>query len=105
MGGAAFPVHAKLASPKDAAIDTLIINGAECEPYLTCDHRVMLEYPDDVMRGTQLAMRASGALRAVIGVRGQQARCGAGIARACAADGSITVEAVETKYPRAPRKP
>ena len=100
MGGAAFPVHAKLASPKDAAIDTLIINGAECEPYLTCDHRVMLEYPDDVMRGTQLAMRASGALRAVIGVEDNKLDAVRVLREHAPADGSITVEAVETKYPQ-----
>ena len=47
MGGATFPTHVKLMPPKDAVIDTLILNGAECEPYLTADHRLMLEQPPD----------------------------------------------------------
>lgn len=54
MGGAAFPTHVKLSPPEDKNIDTLIINGAECEPYLTADYRLMLEEPEAVVNGTQL---------------------------------------------------
>ncbi|ADD68679.1 electron transport complex, RnfABCDGE type, C subunit [Denitrovibrio acetiphilus DSM 12809] len=52
MGGATFPSHVKLSPPKD--VDTLLINGAECEPYLTCDHRIMLERTEDVIKGASL---------------------------------------------------
>jgi len=100
MGGAAFPAHAKLTPPKDATIDTLIINGAECEPYLTCDHRVMLEYPDDIMRGIQLAMRACGAPRAVVGIEDNKPDAVAMLRKHVPADGSISVEPVVTKYPQ-----
>src|SRR5690554_3039419 len=58
MGGASFPAHVKFAPPKDKPIDTLIINGAECEPYLTADHRVMLEFTDLVITGTKAIKKA-----------------------------------------------
>ena len=54
MGGATFPAHVKLTPPKDKTIDTLILNGCECEPYITSDHRVMLEYGDKVLAGLNL---------------------------------------------------
>ena len=57
LGGAGFPTHVKLTPPKDKPIDTVIINGAECEPYLTSDHRMMLEQPEDVVYGTKLIMQ------------------------------------------------
>lgn len=68
LGGAAFPTHVKLMPPKGKTIDTLIINGAECEPYLTCDHMLMLFSPIDVIRGAALAMKAVGAKQCYIGI-------------------------------------
>jgi electron transport complex protein RnfC len=58
LGGAGFPTHVKLSPPKDKPIDTLIINGSECEPYLTADHRLMLERTDEIIEGTLLLMKA-----------------------------------------------
>ena len=49
MGGATFPTHVKLSPPQDNNIDVVILNGAECEPYLTADHRLMVEHPEDVV--------------------------------------------------------
>jgi len=57
MGGAAFPTHIKISPPPDKKIDTLIINGAECEPYLTADHRLMLERPRSILLGTRILMQ------------------------------------------------
>lgn len=57
LGGAAFPAHVKLTPPEGKNIDTLIINGAECEPYLTCDHRVMLENTSKIIKGIRLLMK------------------------------------------------
>jgi len=57
MGGAAFPTSVKLSPPPDKKVDVLIINGCECEPYLTCDHRIMLEQPKELLEGTKLLMR------------------------------------------------
>ena len=61
LGGAGFPTHAKLKIPDGKHVDTLVINGVECEPYLTTDHRVMLEHAADVVAGIPYLMRATGA--------------------------------------------
>ena len=66
MGGAAFPTAVKLSPPPDKQIDALIINGCECEPYLTCDHRIMLEKPEELLQGTNLLMKALGVDKAYI---------------------------------------
>ncbi len=68
LGGAAFPTAIKLAPPKDKPVDTLIINGCECEPVLTSDYRLMLEHPDDILKGAELARIASGAKRIIVGI-------------------------------------
>lgn len=68
MGGACFPTHVKLCPPKDCTIDTLIINAVECEPYLTADHRLMLEHPDEIIVGIKLILRILGIDHAVIGI-------------------------------------
>jgi electron transport complex protein RnfC len=68
MGGAGFPAHVKLSPPEGKTIDTLILNGAECEPYLTADHRLMLEQAEDVVLGTAILARALGLESAVIGI-------------------------------------
>ena len=68
MGGACFPTHVKLSPPKDCTIDTLIVNAVECEPYLTADHRLMLEHPDEIIVGIKLILKVLGIDRAVIGV-------------------------------------
>ncbi|NQT30133.1 MAG: electron transport complex subunit RsxC [Candidatus Saganbacteria bacterium] len=68
LGGAAFPTAVKLSPPKDKKIDTIIINGCECEPYITADHRIMLESGKDIILGAKLAAKAVGATRIIIGV-------------------------------------
>lgn len=66
MGGATFPTHVKLSPPKD--VDALLINGAECEPYLTCDHRMMLERTEEIVRGAALIREKLGLKILVIGI-------------------------------------
>lgn len=68
MGGAAFPTAVKLAPPKDKPIDTVIINGCECEPVLSSDYRVMLESAEDVLKGAELIRMAAGAGKLYIGI-------------------------------------
>ena len=68
MGGACFPTHVKLSPPKDCTIDTLIINAVECEPYLTADHRLILEHPDEIIVGVKIILKVLGIDRAVIGI-------------------------------------
>lgn len=104
LGGAAFPSHAKLTVPKDRTIDTLVVNGCECEPYLTCDHRIMVECADDLMRGIRYALRALGAQRAVVGIEDNKPDAIAAVRAALPADGTISVAAVETKYPQGAEK-
>ncbi len=68
MGGAAFPSHVKYMFPEGKKADTLVINGVECEPYLTSDHRVMLERPDEIMVGVSIMMKAGKVDKALIGI-------------------------------------
>ena len=68
LGGAAFPTAVKLSPPKDKPIDTIILNGCECEPMLTSDFRLMLEAPDDILKGGELARIATGAERIIVGI-------------------------------------
>lgn len=68
MGGATFPTHVKVKPPDDKKIDTVILNGAECEPYLTADHRLMLEEPERILKGMQLIMRILDAESGLIGI-------------------------------------
>ena len=68
MGGAAFPAHVKYSIPDGQQIDELLVNGAECEPYLTNDHRLMMERPQALLRGVEILMTQLGAKRTTIGV-------------------------------------
>jgi electron transport complex protein RnfC len=68
LGGATFPTHVKLVPPKGMKAEILLINGIECEPYLTSDHRLMLEKADEILVGTQLLMKAMNVERAAIGI-------------------------------------
>ncbi|WP_456446325.1 electron transport complex subunit RsxC [Thiolapillus sp.] len=104
LGGAAFPSHIKLRIPDDKEVDTLIINGCECEPYLTCDHRIMLEYPDDLITGIRLAMRASGTSKAVIGIEDNKMDAVRLLQEKLAGTDNIRAQAVETKYPQGSEK-
>jgi electron transport complex protein RnfC len=100
LGGAAFPTHAKLAAPKEWPIEHLLVNGCECEPFLTADHRMMVEWPQHLVTGIQFAMKACGAKRALIGVEDNKPDAIAAIEKVLPGDGSITVHAVKTKYPQ-----
>jgi len=106
LGGAAFPMHVKYASPPDddTLPDTLVVNGAECEPWLTADHRVMLEQPEDLLRGIRYALKASGAQRAVIGIEDNKRDAAEVLRRHLKPDDPIRVELVETKYPQGAEK-
>lgn len=100
LGGAAFPTHAKLAAPKDHPIEHLLVNGCECEPFLTADHRMMVEWPQHLITGIRFALKATGARKALIGVEDNKPDAIAAIAKVLPADGSITVHPVRTKYPQ-----
>ena len=104
LGGAAFPSHVKLLPPEGKIIETLIINGCECEPYLTCDHRVMLEQTDRLIAGIRAIMRATGARQAIIGVEDNKLDAVKAIREKLPEGEAISCEAVETKYPQGAEK-
>jgi electron transport complex protein RnfC len=99
LGGAAFPTHVKLVRNENKPIDTLLMNGCECEPYLTADYRLMLEAPQPIVAGTLLAQRACGADRAVICIEDNKPRAIAAL-REAAEGTSVEVQVLQTKYPQ-----
>jgi electron transport complex protein RnfC len=104
LGGAAFPTHVKLVPPADARIETLLVNGAECEPYLTSDHRVMVEYPARVLFGVRVMMHALGVPRTVIGVERNKPDAIEALRAAIPGDLDISVLPLTVKYPQGAEK-
>ena len=100
MGGAGFPTAVKLNA--DGRADVLVVNGAECEPYITCDERIMLEYPDELLAGIRLCMLACGAKEAVIGIEKNKPEAIA-LLRQKAGEG-VCVRALPTRYPQGAEK-
>lgn len=98
MGGAAFPTHVKLSPPEDKEVDTLIINGAECEPYLTADYRLMMEKPEEIVKGTRVIARALGVEKVLFGIEDNKAAAAKEVQRAAGED--IEVVTLPTKYPQ-----
>ncbi|MCD6527269.1 MAG: electron transport complex subunit RsxC [Desulfuromonas sp.] len=103
MGGATFPTHVKLSPPEDKLIDTLMINGVECEPYLTADHRLMLEQSDKIMDGIDILRRVLGVKHTIVGIESNKPDAIACMAKAGANHG-IQVQALEVKYPQGAEK-
>ena len=103
MGGAGFPTHVKLSPPPEKTIDTIILNGAECEPYLTCDHRLMLEEPKMIIKGLQILMHALGVKNGVIGIESNKPDAIAKMSEA-AQNTEIRVVGLKTKYPQGAEK-
>ena len=104
LGGAAFPTHVKLKIPDDKWVDTLIINGAECEPYLTTDHRVMLEQQQDLFTGIRYILKATGAKRAIIGVENNKIDAAESLRANLPVGEPLSVEVVPAKYPQGAEK-
>lgn len=104
LGGAAFPSHVKLSVPDDKPAHTLVVNGCECEPYLSCDHRMMVEHPEELLRGVRYALHATGAERAIIGIEDNKPDAVTILQDLARHQPDIEVEAVETKYPQGSEK-
>ncbi len=104
LGGAAFPTHVKLAPPKDKKIETLIINGCECEPYLTTDHRTMVEYPERVQLGIRIMMRCLGVDRTMIGIEKNKPDAIEALQATLPRDLDVTVHPLKVKYPQGAEK-
>ena len=104
MGGAAFPTHVKLRPPKDARIDTLILNGAECEPYLTADHRLMLEHAREIVLGMQILMRALKVERGFVGIEDNKPDAIEAMQAAVKGVSGVEVVPCKTRYPQGAEK-
>ncbi|MFW6159158.1 MAG: electron transport complex subunit RsxC [Planctomycetota bacterium] len=100
MGGATFPTHVKLSPMEGKPIGDLVINGAECEPYLTCDYRQMLEQTEAIVGGLKILMKATGAEQGWIAVEANKPDAFNKLADATADDPNITVELLQVKYPQ-----
>jgi electron transport complex protein RnfC len=98
LGGAAFPTHVKLNPPKGKKIDTVIINGAECEPYITADHRLMLEEGEKILKGTRIIARVLGVKRTVVTVEDNKRDAMENIRKL--SGGEIEVVSLKTRYPQ-----
>jgi len=104
LGGAAFPTHVKLKPPEDAKLESVLLNGCECEPYLTTDHRTMAEYPARVLLGLRIMMRALGVTRATIGIELNKPDAIEAIRAHLPDDLDIEVMALRVKYPQGAEK-
>ncbi len=104
LGGAAFPTHVKLSPPENKPIDTIILNGCECEPYLTGDHRLMLERADDCLYGLRLIIKVTGATRGYVGIESNKGDAIALMREKLKAKGNIQVVPLKTKYPQGGEK-
>ncbi len=103
LGGAAFPTHVKFAQNDEKPIDTLLVNGCECEPYLTADYRLMLEAPSAVVTGALLAGRATGAERVMICVEDNKPDA-IGALREAMRGSDSQLAVLKTKYPQGGEK-
>ena len=104
LGGATFPSHVKLTVKEDKKIDCLIINGVECEPYLTADHRLMLEKADEIIVGIRILMHALHVDKAVIGIENNKKDAIEVLRKAAQSDDRIQVAALQVKYPQGSEK-
>jgi len=104
MGGATFPTHVKLMVPQGKKAEFLIINGVECEPYLTADHRLMLEKGDEIMVGIQLLMKALKVEKAIIGIENNKPDAIAHMTQLAKSYSGISVQALQVKYPQGGEK-
>ena len=103
MGGATFPMHVKLDTPPEKKIDFIIVNGAECEPYLTSDHRVMLEQGEEVIRGLTLLLEVFKEAQAIIGIEDNKMDAFNHMTE-LAKGTPVQVKLVHTKYPQGSEK-
>ena len=103
MGGAAFPAHVKMSPPPEKPIHTLLFNGVECEPYLTSDHRMMLEESERVLQGVALLQYVYGAERVVIGIEANKPDAIA-LLKKQSADAPIEILPLQVKYPQGAEK-
>ncbi|MBN1894504.1 electron transport complex subunit RsxC [bacterium] len=104
LGGASFPTHVKISPPPEKPIRVLILNGAECEPYLTADHRLMLEKADGILTGLRILMKVLNVRRAVIGIEKNKPDAISLMRSKTEKDRTIGVAPLHVKYPQGGEK-
>lgn len=104
LGGAAFPTHVKLKIPDGKHCEELLINGIECEPYLTTDHRVMLEQAEDIYMGIRYLLKATGAKKVMIGIEANKKDAAQHLLSLVPGDIPVTIHVVPVKYPQGSEK-
>ena len=100
MGGAAYPLHTKFTISLEAGVDTAILNGAECEPYLTSDHRMMLEHPEKVIFGLEVIMKYLGLNNGYIAVEDNKEDAITSLKESLKDSNSINIASLKTKFPQ-----
>lgn len=105
LGGAAFPTHIKLSPPPGKKAEFLVMNGAECEPYLTSDYRIMLENPEEILIGTRIMMTALGVKKAYIGIEDNKPKAIKVMKELCSKSyRDIKIVSLQKKYPQGGEK-
>lgn len=104
LGGATFPTHVKLSPPAEKPIDTLVLNGAECEPYLTADHRLMVERAEDVVQGALILAKILDVRSIIVGVEGNKPDAIDALNKAGSGEDGLSVVTLPVKYPQGAEK-
>lgn len=104
LGGATFPAHVKLMPPPGKKAEVLIINGVECEPYLTCDHQLMLEHGEEILIGVSIMMKALEVQKAIIGIENNKPDAIKHLKKLSKNFLGITVEPLKVQYPQGGEK-
>ncbi len=104
LGGATFPSALKLGLGLRAKIHTLIMNGGECEPYLSCDDRLMRDHPEEVVDGIRLMLHATGAKKALVGIEDNKPEAIASMTAAARRYGEVEIRSVPARYPMGSEK-
>ena len=104
LGGAGFPTHVKLNPPQGAVIDSLIINGAECEPYISSDERLLIERTENVIAGVKITLDALGIPKAYIGIEAEKSSAIALLEKQIAGDRRIEIKTLRSNYPQGAEK-
>jgi len=104
MGGAGFPSIVKLSPPEDKPIDTVILNGVECEPFLTSDYRLMLERAEDIIAGLKLIMKMVNANKGMIGIEANKPDAIKKMEQLLAKESNLDVVGLRMQYPQGAEK-
>lgn len=104
LGGACFPTHVKYMIPENKKVDYILVNAAECEPYITIDHRMMLEKSEECMVGIQALLIASGAPKALIGIENNKPDAIEHLTKVATQYSNIEVVPLKTQYPQGAEK-